>query len=62
MFSFHPDGESIDIQSDTNSLFLYVAGEPIEERLAMYGPFVMNNNEELQQAVYDYQAGKMGVL
>src|SRR5271157_46017 len=42
--------------------FLLIAGEPIGEPIARRGPFVMNTNEELRQAVEDYYSGKMGVL
>ena len=43
--------------ADASSRFLIIAGRPLREPIAHYGPFVMNTQTELQQAVADYQAG-----
>jgi hypothetical protein len=56
------DGSQVTVEAQDDSRLLVMAGEPIEEPIARYGPFVMNTREELVQAAQDYQAGKMGHL
>ncbi len=56
------DGENLVIEMTKDSHFLLLNGEPIDEPVASYGPFVMNTKEEILRAVEDFQAGRMGRL
>ena len=60
LFTNH--GEDFTIQADENALVLVLSGQPIDEPIASYGPFVMNTDEEIMQAVKDFQNGKFGYL
>jgi len=61
---FFGDGDEARIAVSPNATeplqALLLAGAPLGEPVARYGPFVMNTHDELAQAVQDYQAGKMG--
>ncbi len=59
---FQQDGEGISIQAEQDSMLLFLSGEPIKEAVATYGPYVMNSQTELLEAMRDYQMGKMGFL
>ena len=56
------NGSQVAVAAHEDSRLLVMAGEPIDEPIARYGPFVMNTKAELVEAVNDYQAGKMGHL
>lgn len=59
---FKNEGEEIKIEALTQSVLLILSGEPINEPIAAYGPFLMNKPEEIQQAIADYNNGKFGYL
>jgi len=58
-----PDGDEVRIEnaSDAKATLevLLIAGLPLNEPVARYGPFVMNTREEIEQAIRDYQAGTL---
>ena len=56
------DGKEFTIEATEDSIVLVLSGEPINEPIVAYGPFVMNTWEEIEQAVNDVNAGKFGVL
>ncbi|MCB9233250.1 MAG: pirin family protein [Bacteroidia bacterium] len=49
-------------ESETEAEILFLAGQPINEPVFSYGPFVMNSREEIEAAYRDYQEGKMGAI
>jgi redox-sensitive bicupin YhaK (pirin superfamily) len=59
---FGHDGEDIEIEAIAKSVVLVLSGEPIQEPIASYGPFVMNTEAEIRQAFEDYKNGKFGYL
>src|SRR5262245_12491793 len=64
MVMFEQDGESVNIQNTSAELLevLLIAGVPLREPVARYGPFVMNTREEIYQAMEDYRSGRMGQI
>jgi len=66
MVMFAPDGDAVRIENpaDANVTLevLVIAGVPLHEPIARYGPFVMNTEEEIHQAFEDYRRGRMGAI
>lgn len=56
------DGELVQISAEKDTRFILLSGEPIGEKVSSYGPFVMNSQTEIMEAIRDSQMGKMGVL
>ena len=46
--------------ASVDSEFLMLGGAPLDDPIVSYGPFVMNSQAQIQQAIKDYQTGKMG--
>jgi redox-sensitive bicupin YhaK (pirin superfamily) len=59
---FKNDGDRISVKADEDAVLLILSGEPIDEPIAQYGPFLMNTWKELEQAIEDVNTGKFGVL
>ncbi len=59
---FEAGGSEISLKAGEKSELLFLSGKPIEESVAMGGPFVMNTNEEIDQAYADFNEGKFGTI
>ena len=59
---FKNDGEGITFTALEDTRILLLSGKPLNEKVTSYGPFVMNTQTEIMEAMRDYQQGKMGVL
>jgi redox-sensitive bicupin YhaK (pirin superfamily) len=59
---FANEGEEITITASEEAVILLLSGEPLNEPIASYGPFVMNTQEEIVESIREVQAGKFGVL
>ena len=55
-------GERVHIEATDDSELLILSGQPIDEPVVQYGPFVMNSEREILQAFADYESGKFGQL
>ncbi|MDO9570989.1 MAG: pirin family protein [Hydrogenophaga sp.] len=62
MIVFERAGEGVQLTALTDTTLLWLCGEPIDEPVVGYGPFVMNTEQEIRQAFVDFQSGRMGRL
>lgn len=59
---FERDGDGIGVDALDDTRLLLLSGEPLNEKVVSHGPFVMNTETEILEAMRDYQKGKMGIL
>ncbi len=59
---FKNEAGDIKMKAGKKSILLLLSGDPINEPVASYGPFVMNTIEEIQEAIDDFNCGKFGKL
>jgi redox-sensitive bicupin YhaK (pirin superfamily) len=62
MVTLDRDGRDLAIEANSDATVLLLSGEPIDEPIVGYGPFVMNTQEEISQAMVDFNSGKFGQM
>ena len=60
MVQFDRNGSDIAIEANTDATLLVLSGEPIDEPIVGYGPFVMNTEAEIREAIADFNDGRFG--
>lgn len=62
MVLMETEGSEVFVRSGEPAEFMLLAGQPIDEPVVQYGPFVMNTMGEIKQAFMDYSKGLMGII
>lgn len=62
LIGWRREGAGVMLGAVTDARVLWLAGEPIDEPVLGHGPFVMNSQAQIRQALADYQSGRMGRL
>ncbi|MBV7457478.1 pirin family protein [Acidovorax sp. sif1233] len=55
-------GSGVEIEAHSDATVLWLSGEPIDEPVVGYGPFVMNSEAEIRQAMADFNSGRFGLM
>jgi hypothetical protein len=59
---YEREGDRVTLEAVSAAVALVLSGQPIDEPVVGYGPFVMNTSEEINRAIEDYRNGRMGRL
>ena len=62
MVTLSAEGNNVRIEANSDAKVLLLAGEPIDEPVVGYGPFVMNTQAEIAEAIRDFNGGKFGQM
>jgi redox-sensitive bicupin YhaK (pirin superfamily) len=62
MVLFDREGSGVSLEANSDATVLLLSGEPIDEPVVGYGPFVMNSTEEINQAITDFNRGRFGQM
>ena len=62
LYQLEPDAVAFFMEAKSELSFVYVSATPLHEKVEQYGPYVMNSQTEILEAMRDYQMGKMGFL
>ncbi|WFF39124.1 pirin family protein [Moraxella nasibovis] len=62
LISFEKGGDTVKLTANDDAKILILSGEPLNEPVVGYGPFVMNTMDEINQAISDVRAGKFGQI
>ncbi|MCO6477566.1 MAG: pirin family protein [Phaeodactylibacter sp.] len=62
LVEFANEGEALSVKALSDATLIFCHGEPYNEPIVAHGPFVMNSDAEIRQAIMDYQSGKLGGL
>ena len=57
---FDRAGSGLEIEANSDASVLWLSGEPIDEPVVGYGPFVLNSETEIRQAIDDFNSGRFG--
>jgi redox-sensitive bicupin YhaK (pirin superfamily) len=60
MVTFDRAGRDVSVEVNNDAIMLVLSGEPIEEPVVGYGPFVMNSESEIRRAIEDFNSGRLG--
>jgi hypothetical protein len=62
LVEFGAGGTELRVTASENSTLIYCHGTPFNEPIVAHGPFVMNTEAEIHEAIRDYQTGKLGSM
>ena len=56
------EGDKLHLEASSDAKVLLMAGEPLNEPIVGYGPFVMNSKSEINEAIRDFNSGRFGQI